>query len=415
MSIGKMKGLCVLLIAPMLLVCILAPTAQASTVVVGTCVTGLVQFATIQLAVNAVPAGSTVFVCPGNYPEQVTIGKALNLKGVSSGTLDAPTVVPPPTGMVQNATSLTSGNPIAAQILVQATTGVNISRISLDGSNNLLTGCAPELIGIYYQNASGTVTNVVVRNEALDPSLNGCQSGLGIFAQSGSGGFSTVTVSASTVRNYQKNGITGNEARTTITITNNTVVGQGPTTGAAENGIQIGFGAAGKVIGNTVIDDIYSPGSAAAAGILIFASSGISVSTNSVGNTQLGIAIVTDTVDGFGVADSANVTGNKVFGTQLFDAIDLCSNNNMAKSNTISGNAESGVHLDSTCSSTGNGNMVENNTIQETCAGILVGTGTSSNITSPNTFFDVTNTMLPGDTCSPLFKRTQKTAPEPYK
>jgi Periplasmic copper-binding protein (NosD) len=416
MSIGKMKALRMLLIvATALLVCYAAPSAQASTVVVGTCITGLTQFATIQAAVTAVPAGSTILVCPGNYPEQVTIGKALNLKGVSSGTLDAPTVVSPVLGMVQNATSLSTGNPIAAQILVQSTTGVNISRISLDGSNNLLTGCAPDLMGIYYQNASGTVTNVVIRNEALTTSLNGCQSGLGVFVQSGNAGASTVTVSASTVRNYQKNGITGNEAGTNVTISNNTVVGQGPTTGAAENGVQIGFGAAGKVTGNTIIDDIYAPGGTAAAGVLVFASNLITVMGNSVGNTQLGIAIVTDTFDGFGTADGAIVTGNKVYGTQLFDAIDLCSNMNTAQMNTISGNAESGVHLDSGCTSTGNNNTVTKNTIQEACAGILEGTGTGPNITAPNTFFDVTNTTLAGDTCSPLFTKTRKTAPEPFK
>jgi hypothetical protein len=417
MSIERIKALRMfLIVATALLVCYAAPSAQASIVAVGTCVSAFVpHFTTIQAAVNAVPAGSMILVCPGNYPEQVMITKALTLKGVSSGTLDAPTVVSPVGGIVQNAISLTSGNPIAAQILVQTTTDVNISGISLDGSNNQLTGCGPDLIGIYYQNASGAVTNIVIRNEALTPSLNGCQSGVGIFVQSGNSGASTVTVSESTVRNYQKNGITGNEVGTTITILNNTVVGQGPTTGAAENGIQIGFGAAGTVTGNVVIDDIYSPGNVAAAGILVFASSGITVTSNTVGNTQLGIAIVTDTVDGYGVADHATVNANKVFGTQLLDAIDLCSNTNTAETNTIGGSAQSAVHLDSSCTSTGNGNTVTKNTIQETCAGILEGTGTSGNTTSPNTFFDVTNTVLAGDTCSPLFTQTRKTVPEPFK
>jgi hypothetical protein len=169
------------------------------------------------------------------------------------------------------------------------------------------------------------------------------------------------------------------------------------------------------VTGNIVIDDIYSPGNVAATGILIFASSGITVTSNTVGNSQLGIAIVTDTVDGYGVADHATVIANMVFGTQLLDAIDLCSNNNMAETNTISGSAQSAVHLDSGCSSTGNGNTVTKNTIQESCAGILEGTGTSSNTTSPNTFFDVTNTLLAGDTCSPLFTQTRKMTPEPFK
>ena len=80
-------------------------------------------------------------------------------------------------------------------------------------------------------------------NEVLSSGLAGCQSGLGIFVQSGNSGSSTVNVNNNHVENYQKNGITGNEAGTNITVANNTVIGQGPTTGAAENSVQIGFGA----------------------------------------------------------------------------------------------------------------------------------------------------------------------------
>ena len=46
--------------------------AFSATVAVGTCTT-LVHFATIQLAVNSVPAGSIIKVCPGTYHEQVAI------------------------------------------------------------------------------------------------------------------------------------------------------------------------------------------------------------------------------------------------------------------------------------------------------------------------------------------------------
>jgi len=87
------------------------------TVKVGTCRSGIVTFSTIQSAVNASPAGATVLVCPGAYPEQVVINKALTLRGVQSGTLGAAVIVAPPGGIVQNTTSLATGNPIAAQIL----------------------------------------------------------------------------------------------------------------------------------------------------------------------------------------------------------------------------------------------------------------------------------------------------------
>jgi len=46
---------------------------SASVVAVGTCVANVVQFTSIQEAVGAVPSGSTIKICPANYPEQVVI------------------------------------------------------------------------------------------------------------------------------------------------------------------------------------------------------------------------------------------------------------------------------------------------------------------------------------------------------
>jgi hypothetical protein len=156
-------------------------------------------------------------------------------------------------------------------------------------------------VGILYQNASGTVKHIATRNQWIgasegDIGSNGCQTGLGIFVQSGNSGTSTVTVTNSSVHDYQKNGITGNEVGTTLTVTNSDVVGQGATNGAAENGIQIGFGAAGSVTGSLVIDDVWAPDTNtdtgdAAAGILLFdtAAGKTTVKSNTVGNTQFGM------------------------------------------------------------------------------------------------------------------------------
>jgi pectin methylesterase-like acyl-CoA thioesterase len=57
------------------LIALVALTGQAfsSTVVVGTCKSGLTQFTTIGAAITAVPAGSTIDVCPNTYAEQVII------------------------------------------------------------------------------------------------------------------------------------------------------------------------------------------------------------------------------------------------------------------------------------------------------------------------------------------------------
>jgi Periplasmic copper-binding protein (NosD) len=402
--------------------------AFASTVAVGTnpaCQPSLVHFATIQLAVNSVPAGSTIKVCPGNYPEQVSIiNKNLTLIGIAFGTSDAAVVVVPAGGLVTNGVTDIFGFPTAAQIFVQ-NAAVTISHLTVDGANDGLTNCSIDAIGIYYQNSSGTITSNAVRNVLLPTGLQGCQDGLAINVESNIGAPS-VTISSNSVRNYDKNGITasgpdnGNPGPN-VTVTGNTIIGLGATTVTAQNGIQIGYGATGTVTSNNVVDDIYinPPGCTlcyGASGILIYGSAGVTVTSNTVESTQIGIVPVTESASL--TANGTVVKSNHVGGTQNYDAIDLCSDGNIAQLNVIYGSAQSGIHLDDSCSpSTGSSNNVTGNTINEACAGILLGTGTNTNI-SPNTFMNDTNTTLAGDTCTPLYgpsKKHQSLRPSPYK
>lgn len=389
-------------------ICVAAAANAAGTVFVGSC--GTPTFPTIQAGVNGAPAGSTVDVCPGTYPEQVFINKRLTVQGIAVGTANQAIVAAPSGGVVANTVSLTTGLPIAAQIWVHDTKGVTISNLTVDGSNNGITGCSPNLIGVYYQDASGMVNQVVARNQtALTSPINECQWGLGIFVESGTStitgkaGTSTVTVANSSVHDFQKNGITGNEVGTTVTVRANQVRGQGPTTGAAENGIQIGFGADGEVTNNSVIDEIYSPCvsttdcAATATGILVFDSQGISVTRNHVGNTQGGIGV---TGDGSFSADDQTIANNVLNGSLVFDAIDLCgSSGGTISGNTIAGSAQSAIHLNSTCTPAGGGSTVSDNTINEACAGILNGTS-GNTISASNTFFNTNNTILVGDSCT---------------
>ena len=382
----------------------------ASVVAVGTCKPKVPHYNTIQQAVDSTPAGSTIDVCPGTYPEQVTIPDSLTLVGISANNQGAAVITAPAGGVVPNATSLTSGAPIAAQILVQASSGtVTINNLTIDGSNNGITGCSPNLVGIYYQNASGTITRSNVINQALSADLNGCQSGLGVFVQSGNGGVSTVSVTNSHVENYQKNGITGNEPGTRLTVSGNTVVGQGVTSGAAENSIQIGFGATGSVMGNTVgSDDYIDPSTAAAAGILVYASSSINVSKNNVSNTQLGISVDSD--PNYGSADGATISANTVSATHAYDGIDACSNSNSISRNIVNGSDQSAIHLDDSCTGSSSGNVVNANTINGACAGVLVGPSASGSITSNHFYNAGTLVMTGSDTCTPpLVPKKNKT------
>ncbi len=382
----------------------------AATAIVGTCPGSGTRYLTIQSAVLASSPGTIIKICPGNYPEQIVINKTLSLLGIQSGNMDDPVITSPPGGVVPNTFDLYDGtSPIAAQVLAQNATDVDISNIAVDGSNNFISGCAPDFVGIYYQNASGDLTSVATRNQTLAAGLTGCQSGLGIFVQSGysSSGRATVDVENSSVRTYQKNGITADGENTNVTIKNNYIAGQGPTTGAAENGIQVSTGAAGWILDNTVIDDIWAPDTSsdpgdAAAGILIVGSERVLVAGNTVGSTQFGI--VAETYSGFGssrnpngLADYTVITSNHLLNTEIFDAIDACSNANTIEYNNLYSSTESAIHLDSTCGSTGSGNKVQKNIINEGCAGIL--NGGSSNAISSNGFSNLMFTVLPGDAC----------------
>jgi len=403
--------------------------ATSSSVTVGLCAGPGTHYTTIQAAVNAVSAGGTVKVCPGTYPEQVTITKNLTLIGIASGTSDAAVVVVPGTGLVTNGVTDIFGFPTAAQIFVQNASSVTISHITVDGANDGLTDCSIDAIGIYYQNASGTITDNAVRNVLLPTGLQGCQDGLAINVESNTGA-PAVTISNNSVRNYDKNGITASgpdngSPGPNVTVTGNTVIGLGATTVTAQNGIQIGYGATAKVTSNTVLDDIYinPPGCGGvdnpcygSSGILIYGSAGVTVSTNTVESTQFGIVPVTESATL--TANGTVVKSNHVGGTQLYDAIDLCSDNNTAQSNVVYGSEESGIHVDGECPpSTGTGTTVTGNTINEACAGVLLGTG-SGNTTAPNTYFNVTNTTLAGDTCTPSYgpvKEHQSLRPSPSK
>src|ERR1700679_3009459 len=244
MSMHPTRTLTFCCLALIVLAALNKQASASSSATVGLCQGPGTHYTTIQAAVNA-PGVTTVEVCPGTYPEQVTITGNLTLKGIASGTSDAAVVVVPAGGLMTNGVTDIFGDPTAAQILVQNAT-VTISHITVDGANDGLTDCSVDAIGIYYQNASGTITDNAVRNVLLPPALQGCQDGLAINVDSTTG--SSVTVSNNSVRNYDKNGITASgpgdgSPGPNVTVTGNTVIGLGATTVIAQNGIQVSYGA----------------------------------------------------------------------------------------------------------------------------------------------------------------------------
>ncbi|MGA9887845.1 MAG: right-handed parallel beta-helix repeat-containing protein [Candidatus Acidiferrales bacterium] len=334
-------------------------------------------YTTIQSAVNAARPGDIIRVCAGTYDEQVVIQTQLVLQADNG-------VVVKPAAVSANATGPT-GDPIAAIILAENSLNVQLQGFIVDGSANGIMDCSPRLIGILYQDASGIVSHNEVRHMRLVSSLDGCQSGNAIEVESSGSGHASVTITSNTVDTYQKNGITANESGTQVSINENTVTGVGPTVGAAQNGIQIGFGAQGTITSNSIANNVYSPCNsptncpANAAGILIYQSDGIHMQHNVLGVNQVGI---------FVAANNAVVGSSTIFHSVALDGIALVGNGNTANGNDVSNSDEAAVFIQ------GNNNTVSNNDLTGATVGILKLSGSTGTVESGNLFFATLTTVI---------------------
>jgi hypothetical protein len=353
------------------------------------------QFQSIQAAVLAARPNDKIYVCPGIYREQVRIDKPLTVQGISVDNQNQAIVMP--VGVAPNSTSLATNNPIAAIILVDGASKVTLQNLTVDGATNGITGCAPNLVGVYYRNSSGSIDSLAVRNIKLGTGLEGCQSGLAIFVQSGQGGSSKVSILNNSVHDYQKNGITANEAGTDVMISGNAVSGIGSTPNIAQNGIQIADGATGTIDSNSIINHIYSPCvsiencGAASANILIIDSDGVKVTKNNAGKAQLNI---------YYQGNKGDVSNNIIFDSDVFDGIDLVGDMNRAISNNIFNSDAAAIYV------LGNKNIANANNINEAPIGILEDSPSSGNNYNGNKFF---NTGVNVVTASPSISSSTAT------
>src|SRR5262249_51590554 len=190
---------------------------------------------------------------------------------------------------------------------------------------------------------------------------------------------SSVEIKHCSVHDFQKNGITADEKGTNATIERNVVTGLGSTTGAAQNGVQIGFGAGGSILNNTVTNNVWAPCTAVATcttvatNILVTQSDGVEVSGNSTGISQVSIF-----VDG----NNAAVEDNETFADIVFDGIRVQGDDSRLRGNRVSNAAEAGIFL------SGNNNLVVHNVIQEASVGLLKDTGSMGTIIAANHFFN---------------------------
>jgi len=242
---------------------------------VGTCDAPLKTFPTISAAVSAAPSGATIIVCPGVYPEQVTINKPLTLLGdISPKTNTARPVIaapPPSQGLGVNVTSI-FGLSFAAQVLVTAGP-VNIDNITVDGTGvvEFGGGC---VAGIFYASgSSGIVDAVTTRNQTS----NSCSTG--IWAENGSASDESVEIADSSVHHFDGTGIFAGSNQSPSTLA---AIIKANGTDGGEEGIE-SRGAASSMTNNVVT-------SASSTGIAIALEGGV-VTSNTVAKSTVGILV----------------------------------------------------------------------------------------------------------------------------
>lgn len=344
-------------------------------------------YASLQAAVDAARPGDRITVCPGTYREQVRIAKPLQLVARSGAVLA-------PADMTANTTNAFSGAAIAAALLVEDAAPVVIEGLTVDASANGLAGCSPVLVGVFYRNASGRLSELAVRGAHLGATLSGCQSGLGILVQSAPGATSVVEVLDSSVRGYQKNGVTANEAGTELVARRNVVAGAGLAAGAAQNGIQVGQGAHGVVEHNEVMSHVY-PGCtsvadcpAVATDVLLIEVTDATVRANTLGTSQTGVYLAS--------TNRSRVMDNQVLDTVVFDGILVVGDRNQIVGNAVTHADDAGIFL------IGSDNFVFANRIQDTPVGVWKFDGSTGNLIGGNRFRNVETPVLdPAGTAPP--------------
>ena len=294
-------------------------------------------FSTIGDAVAAASDGDTILVASGTYREQVELDgfNGITLTGEGASTViemdDAPAFI--------NTTHTSRDR--AAVVSAEGSSDVVVSNLTVDGrglGEAMGSGTRADIEGIFFGNSSGTIDAVTVtgvRDELnTDGTPKGNQRGNAVVVLSDDGAARDVTISNSTIEDFQKNGIIVDGLGLDAVIDNNTVTGSGflPANNAiAQNGIQVS-GSAGATITDNLIEEIgYQRGDWVTTGILAFeAADGLVIT----GNTFTG---ATDTngdaqptthfgIYVYGETDNATVTGNTfdelTFGLVLANNVD---------------------------------------------------------------------------------------------
>ena len=332
---------------------------NAKTVEVGSCLPGLQQYPTISAAIAAVPAGSTIKVCPATYNEQITISQSLTLTGVTTGKGFSAIIQGPTADVFSQYLGVT----VHAQILVNNAASVSITNLTVDGTGV----CSEPFANVYYAQSSGNLNHLVVRNDVAG---GGTQCGTGAWVENDVTTPLTVTIQNSSFYNLTQGVLAVSEstpASLTANVANNFFT-------VAAAAIHY-WNATGTATHNVSSNSLY--GAVTENGAVV----------NISGNTFIAAGAY---------AISLTSDGNTVTGNQLFSnprAINISGNNNTIQTNKITSDNLGGneIGIEAACGSSVTGNTISGNIITDLFFGVYA--IPAGNTVKNNTYYDVGTTV----------------------
>lgn len=370
----------------------------------------------IQSAISAAANGDTIQVGAGVYTQTIDVNKSVTIEGDGTGNtiIDAD-----PATLSDYPFTPLEGTTNEAIVLADAP-NVTIEDLTVDGLDQG-NSVGAQFDGIAEHNDNLTVSDVHVIGMSDSPP-NGAQTGDGIYAVNDGSTPRGVTVTNSRIYDFQKNGIAvdGN-SDVTVDIVGNTVVADGPA-GIGSNGIEVYDlwwegtpppGPTGTITGNDVTGAVCTEGggvcgpdllgdgpvdddiSGEAAGVLLGNVSDLTVSGNSVGDSDIGVWATT-------ASGSATTISGNTLADNLYADVLSGTGTTTISGNTIGSGPDSAANLAGVLVANYSGDAsaadasITANTISGTDVGVEVAQGRTPGAPTPSAI--IANNAISGNT-----------------
>ena len=229
-------------------------------------------------------SGSTVYLAPGLYEEQVEITETMTLEGGGGGAGGC--VIKSPVTLTKSFATPSVNKPV---IYIHDATGVVVKNLTVDGAGR--GNANSRFQGIAYWNAGGTVDHCVVKDIRETP-FSGAQHGVGIYSYSSGTTAYAVNVWDCDVYGFQKNAMAINAGDTnpfTADIRRNVVTGAGATTVTAQNGIQVWADLGTGTVADNIVSGIGYSGSGWVATSILNFYADLNITGNTISDAHMGI------------------------------------------------------------------------------------------------------------------------------